>query len=349
MGKETNEEQVTKPSGVEEQVKEPSKIGSVKDALSQFEKAQAEKLASKTEAESKEKEKEEPSPTSEEEGKEEVAPEAKLFITDLEGKKTPIVFKADGKFYVPDDPSKVITWQQHGIHSSAELEKIKSEREEIDKAKPFLDMIQKAYDENRIVIDGKKIGEAAPEKPKEEEEIDETLDPEMAKLMKEMNKTKEEMKELKEHELKKAIVSAKNGLETEITKHKKEQFAAYTALEGEKMPLRVWDLLAENNADSSPKYNVEQAMKMSHDSMIEFIKGVINSHPDLIKERDKDAVTNYLKDKEEKEEAPVGSPSALPAGSPPATGEEKKFKGVKDAMEKATKYFAEKEAAGRKS
>lgn len=347
MGKETNEEQVTEPSA-EEQVKEPSKIGGVKDALGQFEKAQAEKLASKTETKSEEETKE-PSPTSEGEGGEETAPEAKLFITDKEGNKTPIVFKADGKYHAPDDPSKVITWQQHGIHSNAELESVKSEREEIAKAKPFLDMIQKAYDEGRITIDGKKIGEAQGEKPTEEEEVDETLDPEMAKMMKEMNKTKEEMKELKEHELKKAIESAKTGLETEITKHKKEQFAAYTALEGEKMPLRVWDLLAEQNTDGSPKHNVEQAMKMSHDSMIEFVKEVIGSHPDLIKDSKKEAVTEYLEDKEKKEKAPVGSPSALPAGSPPAAGEEKKFKGVKDAMEKAAKYFAEKEAAGQKS
>jgi len=344
---ETNEEKVETPSSEKEQMeKEPSEISGVSDAVNQYEKAQAEKSAKATEEKQGKKEEEpcKPCATTEEELKTEgKTPEPSIFLVDKDGKKVPIIGKADGKEHVPDSIDKVLTWVNYGIHR-------KSEKDEIEQAKTFLDFINRACEEGRILVDGKRINPkggfeaekttVSKEEEEEEEPEDELIDPEMKSL-------KKEVKELKEYELKKIMTTAQEKLESEIEEKRKDHFAAYTRTEEDPedgdMPLSTWTLLAKH-----PEYNVEKAMKLSHDSMVNFFNKMAVEHPELLKDRDNKAVANYLKDKEEREKAPVSPPSELPAGTPP-TQEEKEFKGVSDAMRAYEKTVDEREKAGQKS
>jgi len=354
------EEKVDQASEEEKPEESPSKAGGVKGALNRYKEAQAEKSAEKPDEKPEDKEKEEePCPTcGDDDDKETEADdkqEAKLWIVDKEGNRTPFVFKADGKVYTPDKPDWAIQQTSLGVHSNVKTEEANKNLQEYEQIKPFFDFLSKAIDDGRVMVDGKKISPAEKDfgagketEPEDEEEDEELLDPEVKKLREQLKKNEEELKKLKDHELKKMITQARTELENQISEHSKSFYAAYTRLEGDPedgvMPLRVWDLLSKHK-----DMDVEEAMRRSHDSMENFVDHLIENNPKFLEKHRKKIITDYLKKKEEDEKAPVGAPSGLPAGTPVKKEGKDKVKGVRARIQLYQQLVKEREAAGRKS
>lgn len=147
--------------------------------------------------------------------------------------------------------------------------------------------------------------------------------------------------------LKSFVINAKTSemkreIETEI-----DQFSKQYPL-GKKRANQVWKNLAEVDEDGKPVYTVEQAMKKVHEESIIELKGWVKEHPEFVEEDKikKEAVVEYLKDKEEKEKAPVSGPSSASvraAGSP-----KEEIKGIADIPLKIKQLLESSKAAGKK-
>lgn len=343
------EDQVKDEPSKTDQVKdEPSKIDSYDDAISQYEDKQKLKAS---EAEKEAGKKEPCKPCEEGAAKvtkeiDEGTPEPKFFIVDEKGNKTPLIGKADGKTHVPDSLETIDTWISSGIHR-------KPIDEEYTKAKPVVDAILKASKEGNLIMrgedgkfrtpDGQLITAEEPEK----EEIDETKDPEVKELEKKVVDLEKKNQTRDENQMKKDVLTEYGRLKDAIPKHKEKFFAAMIEPE-EEMPKGYWNLLGETTEDGKPKYNPEEAMKLSHESMVKFVEKLIEAHPEMVEGKRDDIIAKYLKDKEGKEEAPVGSPSEIATAVSRVSGKDKP-KDLHGFMEAAEKHFAEKEKQGKQS
>ncbi len=324
-----NKEQVAPPSDEKEQVEEPSKIGNMKDAMEQYE-----EQAKKSSEEKPEAKKEKPSEILEEDG---------LWLIDKAGNKTPAIFKADGKEYKPKEAAKALQYMGLGVHSNAKTEDANRRLAEIEKAEPFLKMIQEAWTGGRLVIDGKKVGE----EKKENEEEDIFEDEETKKNREEMASLKKDIAEMKKLSAKKVVGEYKVEIDKRMDAVRADNFAAMLRSD-EGSPKEVWELLAEVDPKTGrSKYTPEEAMEKSHKSNVNFIKKIAETHPELLKDFSEEAVSKYLRDKENLEKAPIGSPSSVPAGVKP--NPEEKITGITDAVNKAAKFFSEKHKAEQKS
>ena len=306
-----DEEKVENPSEEksEEKEVEPSEFaGGPEEAATQYFKEKAEK-EKPSEEKPEEKAEEKPSEETKEEVVEEKPPDPHLWIVDKDGNKTPLIVKADGKFHAPDKVDTALQWGGLGVHANTIVAGVKKEREDFEKSKPILDMILTAFKDGKIVIDGKPISASDTETLKEElkeEEEESLIDPEVAQL-------KKSVKELQDDKLQAFIQGEKGKIEASITEQGKTHFAAIDRSK-EDAPKEVWDLLTEKKADKSgPKYTVEEAMKISHDSNIAFAKKLIAANPKEFEVDENAIYAKKLKEKEEKEEAPVGAPSEVPA------------------------------------
>lgn len=351
------EEQVDKSSEekTKEQTEEPSEISDVEDGVAKFSKAQAEKLAKETKAKDTEKKEssEEECKTCESVSEEELeTKESPFSIVDKDGNKTPLIFKAGGKEYIPDSVEKAITWGNLGVHANTELEKIKQEREEYEKAKPFIPFMQeldKAFREGRLTFDGKPIKQEEGTETEEKEE-EESLDPEMVAMKKELKELKEKGVKKEEIDMKERILKQYDSLTSEIETHTEKNFAAVVE-SAEDHPPEVWGLLGKTvkaKDGDEPKYTVEEAMKLSHDAMLKAAKKLVKEHPEEFKEfiPDKDAIyAEKVKEKQDLEEAPVSPPSEMPAETKTA---KKKIKDVADGVEQFSKMMEDRRRAAEK-
>jgi len=312
----------------EEQVKEPS---DVEDAMDLFQKEQAEKPSEK---ETEEKEtKEEPCETCETEEKETEEPKKiPFYIVDEQGNKTPLVFKADGKEHIPDSIEKVLTWGNLGIHANTRLEKIKESE----------GMLQKIF----TAIEKGQLSIKPPEKPSEKEEVkadeDTYQDPELVEEKKKREKLEGDFKSLKKVVIEKMIMEQKDIIQKQI-----DEFLPKFPL-AEYDTERIWGLLGETKEDNSPKYDIEACVKMVHEREEKKINDYAEKHPELKKADKEKTVAEYLKTKEEKEKAPVGSPSEEPTGTTP-TSAKKEYKGMDDAVKDMKKFLSSQKEAGQKA
>lgn len=313
-----------------EQTEESSEISSMKDAEGKFEEQAKESSEEKPEIK---------------EGKPGETPEeAGLYLVDKDGNKTPVAFKADGKDHRPTEAAKALQYMSLGVHSNVKTEDANRRLAEIEKAEPFLKMIQEAWAGGRLMIDGKKV--VAEGKEKEEEE-DIFEDEETKKSKEKMAGLEKDVAEMKKLNAKKTIESYKAEMDKQMDAARGDSFAAMLRTD-EESPREVWELLAEADPTTKKsKYTPEEAMKKSHESVVNFIKGVTKNHPELLKDFSEEAVSTYLRDKENREKAPVGAPSSVPAGVKPKP--EEKIKNMKDAMQKASAFFGEKHKAEQKS
>jgi len=325
-----NKEQDIQPSEDKEQAGDPSKIGSMKDAMDKYTEQAKEPSEEKPEAKE-----EEPSKTPEETG---------LYLVDKDGNKTPVAFKADGKDHRPTEAAKALQYMSLGVHSNVKTEEANRRLAEIEKSESFLKTIKEAHDQGRLIVDGKRLGE----KPKEEEEEEDIFEDEETKKSREkMASLEKDVAEMKKLNMKKTIESYKGEVDKRMDAVRADSFAAMLRSD-EGSPKEVWELLAEVDPTTKrSKYTPEEAMKKSHESVVNFIKGVTKNHPELLKDFSEEAVSTYLRDKENREEAPVGAPSSVPAGVKPKPGE--KIKDMKDAMRKADAFFREKHKTEQKS
>jgi hypothetical protein len=274
-------------------------------------------------------------------------PKTRFFIVDKEtGREIPAVFKSEGKDYTPDSVDKILTWTGLGIHYNKRAEQIKGYEE-------FVKMLLKAKEEGRLVIKDEEITSSRSKKEDVEEptsEDDEILtDPALLAERKKRTVLEGEMKELRKtvDSLKSFVINAKTSemkkeIETEI-----DQFSKQYPL-GKKRANQVWKNLAEVDEDGKPVYTVEQAMKKVHEESIVELKEWVKEHPEFVEEDKikKEAVVEYLKDKEEKEKAPVSAPSGVPAGTRGSPKDE--IKGIADIPLKIKQLLDSSKAAGKK-
>ena len=333
-------EKEVEPSAEEKDDKPSEFTGGPKEAAAQFYKEKAEE-EQPPEEKTEEKSKEIPS-----EEKEEVVddkpPDPHLWIVDKDGNKTPLIVKADGKFHAPEEADKALQWGGLGVHANTIVEGAKKEKEEFEKAKPILDMLLTAYKDGKIVVDGKPVAPAGEEKSEEETEEeteDETKDPEVEQL-------KKSVKELQDDKLKAFITGEKSKIDAGIGEQRKANFGAIVRSD-EDSPKEVWDLLSEKKTDGSgQKYTVEEAMKISHDSNVAFAKKLIAANPEEFKVDENAIYAKKLKEKEEKEVAPVGAPSETPAVVE-TTPDDTDYKTPAEAYNAFVKQQKAKEAAGK--
>jgi hypothetical protein len=335
------EEKAKEPSE-EEKVEEPSEPVGAQEAADKFyeEKAKEEKEEKPSE---KETETEPEEKVSEEEVSEEKPPEARLWIIDEKGNKTPLIAKADGKYHAPDKAEKALQWAGLGVHANTIVEGVKKDKEAFDKSRPILEMLLEGYEKGILSVGGKPI--LPPDKGKEEEEPGEeedvTVDPELKEL-------KKKVKVLEDDKLKGFIEKNKAKIDSEITEHKKISFAAIVRSE-EDSPKEVWDLLAEEKEDGTgAKYTVEEAMKKSHDLNIAFAKKLVKENPKEFEVDEDEIYARKLKEKQEQEKAPVSGPSEAPAVVETKL-EEMDFEGPAEAYEAFKKQQKQKTEAAKKS
>ena len=274
------------------------------------------------------------------------APKTRFFIVDKEtGREIPAVFKSEGKDYTPDSVDKILTWTGLGIHYNKRAEQIKGYEE-------FVKMLLKAKEEGRLVIKDEEIASRSGKENVEEptSEDDEILtDPALLAERKKRTVLEGEMKELRKtvDSLKSFVINAKTSemkkeIETEI-----DQFSKQYPL-GKKRANQVWKNLAEIDEDGKPVYTVEQAMKKVHEESIIELKDWVKEHPEFVEEDKikKEAVVEYLKDKEEKEKAPVSAPSGglvRTGGSP-----KDEIKGIADIPLKIKQLLESSKVVGKK-
>ena len=334
-----DKEKEVEPSAEEKDDKPSEVTGGPGAAAAQFFK---EKEVEKEPPEKEPEVKPEEKPSEEkEEVVEETPPDPHLWIVDKDGNKTPLIVKADGKLHAPDKADKVLQWGGLGVHANTVLEGVKKDKEEFEKSKPILDMLLTAYKDGKIVVDGKPVApgeEQALEKETEEEE-ESLIDPEVAQL-------KKSVKELQDDKLQAFIQGEKGKIEATITEQGKAHFAAIDRSKKD-APKEVWDLLTEKKADKSgAKYTVEEAMKISHDSNIAFAKKLIAANPKEFAVDENAIYAKKLKEKEEKEEAPVGPPSETPAVVE-AKPDDTEYANPKEAYDAFVKQQKAKVAAGK--
>ena len=323
VDKETPKEKETQGSKEEHSEDTPSKGGGVKGSISRYVEAKdKEKPADKTGDKPEDKDDKPCKDCSATDEELEIEPEAKLWIVDAEGKKTPFVFKADGKSHTPDDPAWALQQASLGVHSNVKTEEANKVSKEFEDARPFLDALTKAAQEGKLVVDGKRLTpETAKdfqfktgEKPEEEDEEDETVDPEVRQMKKDLKDQKKELADFKKGQLIKLIDDAKGKLFADCDSVKDKYFAAYTRLEEDgdegPQPYRVWDILKD------AKYDGKEAMKLSHESVLKHFDSLVKAHPELLDRYKDGIITDWNEKKEKKEEAPVQSPSGVETRTP---------------------------------
>jgi len=359
--KTTKEEQVDKPSE-EEKADKPPEFGNVRDALKAYEEKALKK--SSKDAEKKPEEKmlpeeksaEEKKKTEEETETKESSEESKLSLrlVNDKGEEVAFLLKVEGEDIDVSDLKKLQELAQKGYHYSQDREKFKEDLDLAKKVKPLLPVLEefeKAYKEGRLTVDGKLVKNKEKEGEEEEEE-DLDVDPELSETKKRVKTLEEKLQDRDKQEVEKTITDTKSYLDGEIEKHRSKYFAAIIEPE-EEMPKGVWGNLGlqiedeENPGKSKRKYNPEEAIKHSHESMIAHVKKLVKEHPEEFID-EKAIATKFLAEKEKKEQAPISSPSELPAGE---VGEKKpkEFKGIKDAVEAGFAQLKQKAEAAEKS
>ena len=273
-------------------------------------------------------------------------PKTRFFIVDKEtGREIPAVFKSEGKEYIPDSVDKLLTWTGLGIHSNKRAE----ERKEQDE---FVKILQKAKAEGRLIIKDEETPSRSQKEDVEEiPEDDEILtDPALISVRKELKALKAENKALGDKVdasnrmvVEKTIKETVQEINAEIDKYSKQYPLANKRRDG------VWNLLGKTEIESGkPIYTTEQAMKKVHEDAEAEIKESIKEHPDFVEVEKikKEAIAEYLKDKEEKEKAPVSSPSGAPISA--GGGPKEEIKGIADIPGRIKSLLESSKAAGKK-
>jgi len=276
------------------------------------------------------------------------APKSRFFILDKEtGQETPAVFKSEGKEHVPDSVDKLLTWTGMGIHANRRLEDLKGYEE-------FVKTLIKAKQEGRLIIK-----DETPSSPSEEEraggeepEEDETImDPAVLKERKRRIALEGELKELKKgfDGLKNFVLQSKTSEMKREIESEMDKFSKTYPL-GKKRAKDVWKLLGDVGEDGVPAYTVEQAMKKVHEQSVGDLRDWIKEHPEFIEagKIKTEGVQEYLKDKEQKEKAPVSSPSGVSTAAVGGVKTEE-IKGLKSIGPAIKELLASSKEAGRKA
>lgn len=358
--KPSEKEEVVEPSE-EEKAEKPPEFGNVREALAAYEEKAKKKSSEDAEKKpeektlSEEKSAEEKKKPEEETKTKEASEEPKLSLRLVNDKGEEVAFplKVEGEDIDVSDLKKLQDLAQKGYHYSQDREKFKEDLDLARQLKPLLPKIlefEKANKEGRLRIDGELPGKVQKKEGEEEEDLN--LDPELTETKNRLKTLEGKLQERDKQEVEKTITDTKTYLDGEIEKHRSKYYAAIIEPE-EEMPKGVWGNLGlriedeENPGEKKPKYKPEEAIKRSHESMIAHVKKLVKEHPEEFID-EKEIATKFLAKKEEREEAPVGSPSELPAGEA-GDKKPKEFKNLKEAVAAGFEQLQKKAEAAEKS
>ena len=208
--------------------------------------------------------------------------------------------------------------------------------------------IQSAIEEGRLIINkgGKGSAEHSSRDEGEEDSGGGSVyeDPETQKIAIELKDTKKELGSVRTLLTNMLVERAYNDLSGQIKEAKKK----YPKADDDE----VWQLLAKKDEKTDkPIYNIESAVKHSHEKM----EGKINKYLDenteykKVTQEDKDKIiADYLSQQEKLEKAPVSSPSSAPAGGE-SPKPKKEFKSFGEAMVAASEDLRGSLRLGKKS
>lgn len=370
MGEKEKTEQAAKPSEKTEQAERPSDLHSAMELFreeqaktakekpsSPDEEAQDDKTEDKqTESPDQEDVEEtgtEPKGEAEEEeddkGGEEPSPPA-FKLVDEKGEMQPFVIKVDGKDVTIDSYDKLKTYAQLGYHGNQRLEEINRKEKTLEQAAHMMEQIMAAAEDGRLVIKppgSSKTGQSGAEQTQGEETevisseelelMDEDIRKPFEKMNKRMQKLEQENKGLKSEndnlkklQLGEVLTKAKSEMDSAIG----EVVEQYPYAKGKDK--RIYQLLAEKNESDEPRYSIDEAVKMVHEEVDQDIRQHVKNHPEYKKateEQKKAWITEYLKQKDDNESAPVNPPSVQPAGGTSTKKEKPKFNTMSEALQ----------------
>ena len=321
-----------------EQAKSPSGVG---EAISMFQQSQdqAAAAAKQTEADAAaKKETADPAggtPAAEggEAGKTEdgQGQEISLKLVNEKGEESPFTFKADGKDITESDLKKVRQYVEIGYHGSQRLEALNAKEKLLNDQLAVIEMLDRAQKEGRLII--KEEGAKPDAEKKEDAEDDVYTDPAVKELRERVKKTEEEVKKTAGLFVKESIDKAYADLKGQI-EAKKTEFPAARETE-------VWKLLElQEEKTGKPLHDVASAMKAAHEKETNYLMTA-----PLPEKRRQQIIADYLKEKGEADEAPVGSPAGAGpggVGKDAAAKEEPPITGVADAIERFKRDLAAK-------
>jgi len=349
----TNKEQVEEPSDVDgymskfqdDQAKEAAKSAPPSEDSEAKEKESDESQETK---ESKENA-EETCTDCEDKGKEETEKEPEVKedekkptyrIVNEKGEEVPFVLKADGKEHSIDDMEKLKKYLEHGIHASQRLEEVNklvgSNQQKEKELEAGLQEIQKLMDFYQ-----KKEKPSDESDSDDEDSLDDILDPDIKALKKENRTLKKDydgkIKNL-EDTLKKITLSVLgDGLQKDMAKAV-EKYPFLKSIPGKDEKILLLMNKRDKNGDFVHK-GLDAAAKAVHDEWEQGFQAYIKEHPEYQKKSKDEAVQDYLEKKQEKEQAPVSSPSEKPATTESSSKDAKEeITGIDDAMSKWHKY-----------
>jgi hypothetical protein len=292
-------------------------------------------------AAAKEAEKKPESAAAAADAKAEVKAEAKAMrkfrIVDESGKDIPFPLVVDGQEILVDDAEKLSTYAQLGYHGSQRNADLNKREQELNTQAQMIGKIAKALEEGRLIIKSAP-GEQPPAKVEKaagaEEEGDAYVDPDLLKERQARQKLEQSLETLKGVVFTKMVDETKTQMDAEIIKEKgKFPYAREKD---------VWKLLADQDDEGKPKFTLAEAVKASHEEVLGIVKEVTANDPSFTKKSDeekKEIIAEYLRDKAEKEKAPVSAPSGAASTETVATKKEPEFKGLHGAIEAFNKDF----------
>ncbi|HUV71961.1 MAG TPA: hypothetical protein VMW25_03045 [Clostridia bacterium] len=366
-----NEEQVAEPSsGEEKETSKEEQVTKPSDSRERYEKFK-ENAAEKKEAKSKETSKEKEPPPEKETGEKKVEDSKpkgpKIRFVDEQGNDVSFVLDVDGKPIEIKDPDELKTkgqiWYHHDIKGK-ELNELKEKLEAIaDQQKAKESDLQTGAEQIAKIMEAieKRGSQSAPQKPSDEEQVEEEddfdeslLDPDTLKRFKKLEKRVEtaenESKMTKQMLFKMMVTDEGSKIDGEIKELQGDSFS-------EKKRKKVYRLLAENDDKTGkPKYkNVKEAVEAEKKEREEDLKEYLEKNPEILEMKKKDreeAVAEYLEAKEKDEEAPVSPPSETPVDELASAPEKKKKKegygSIMAAAEAGMKSIAERRGIARK-
>ena len=345
-----------------EQVEEPSDFDGY---VSKFQEDQAKETAKSQvpseDSEAKEKESDESQETKEskenaeeicttcgDKNKEEKEPETKedektpLYkIVNEKGEQVPFVVKADGKEHSIDDIEKMRKYLEHGIHASQKLEEanklIGSNQQKEQELESVIQEVQKLMDFYQ-----KKEKPSGESESDDEDSLDDILDPDIKALKKELHTLRKEYEDkikTQEDTLKKITLSVLgDGLQKDMEKAL-EKYPSLKIIPRKEEKILLLMNKKDKNGDFVHK-GLDAAAKAVNDEWEQGFQNYIKEHPEYQKKSKGEAVQDYLEKKQEKEQAPISSPSEKLATTESSSKNEKEeFTGVDDAMSKFNKWL----------
>lgn len=260
-----------------------------------------------------------------------------LRIVDKDNNPAKLPISVDGESFELDDINKIATSAQFGFHHDkrgkdlteredklkVRIQELEESSSNIQKGMPYLEKIKAALESGAIQFspEGTLISTGTGKKDvdpdhipisKEDEDLEDSQYLDLAKRFNKMitytKKQDQTINALKQLQISQLFKEKKTEIDTEIARLKPEY--------PQSDETEVINFLAELDANKRPKYNIKQAMEMSHKNIKKRFEGYIEKDPqfmDKTEAQKKDIIKEYLDSVDEKNKHPQGAPQGAGA------------------------------------